>query len=767
MGTEIQTEADELRRQISDLLAGDDFDFEEFIRLSNELAKQDPDQVRFSADAALISRLGQELVSKQETAVSELIKNAYDADARIADLIFYDADEPGGRLEIIDDGNGMTRQQIIDGFMRISSTDKVENPISPRFDRSRAGKKGIGRFAAQRLGRELEIRTRHRESGEAHRVIIDWSQFQGGRDLTTIGSRIEEYPEKTDDGTTLIIRDLREAWTEATIKRLFRYTSEITQPFPLSEQREDDSEDPGFKTRLFREESGDLDLIADEETEILEHSLAKIRGRIDNDGIAKWSLISERLGIEEENLEMGREEDGGAFQELRDVSFAIHYFIYKRDLIEHGYLTTIRDLASKKGGVRVYRNGFRVLPYGEEWDDWLRLDEVYRKRQVLPPISTDHVFGFVEIEDPRGKQFEETSSREGLIENTAYREMRSCLHRIIVDAVQKVARYRGRKETAAQGNWDESEEATSQLRSAADEMAETASRTKEEANERDPDDERRREREERFEEAQSRLEQAIEEVVEEIDMLRILASLGLSIGEFTHEIKNTIGGVVSDAGFLAHVLDQSSRKGERASRLYESVKSFKSYSAYFDQAVARNVSRETEIQPLHQIARRFYRTTREGADNFGIDLREPEVNGVDPYACEMHPSEWPAILFNLYTNAKKAIDRADVQRGKILIRVGRKGDQVYLEFQDNGIGIPEENEDRIFDPFFTTMPPAGVDAPEEEALQGSGLGLKIVKDMVSSYRGDIFVTEPDPGYSTCIRIELPAATDEEIQEYND
>jgi signal transduction histidine kinase len=133
----------------------------------------------------------------------------------------------------------------------------------------------------------------------------------------------------------------------------------------------------------------------------------------------------------------------------------------------------------------------------------------------------------------------------------------------------------------------------------------------------------------------------------------------------------------------------------------------------------------------------------------------------------MHPSEWPAILFNLYTNAKKAIDRADVQRGKILIRVGRKGDQVYLEFQDNGIGIPEENEDRIFDPFFTTMPPAGVDAPEEEALQGSGLGLKIVKDMVSSYRGDIFVTEPDPGYSTCIRIELPAATDEEIQEYND
>jgi signal transduction histidine kinase len=650
--------------------------------------------------------------------------------------------------------------------MRISSTDKVENPISPRFSRSRAGKKGIGRFAAQRLGRELEIRTRHRESGEAHRVIIDWSQFQGGRDLTTIGSKIEGYPEKTDVGTTLIIRDLREAWTEATIKRLFRYTSEITQPFPLSEQREDDNEDPGFKTRLFREESGDLELIADEETEIFEHSLATIEGQVGEDGVAKWSLTSERLGIDEQNLEMRQEEYDKPFKELRGISFEIHYFIWKKELIEHGYLTSIKDIANEKGGVRIYRNGFRVLPYGERWDDWLRLDEIYRRRSMLAPISTDHFFGFVEIEDPGGEKFEETSSREGLIENTAYREMRSCLHRIIVDAVRRVARNRGKKETAGQENWDGKKDTTSQLKNAADEMSEIASQTKKQANQKDPDDERQRELDKRFEEVQSRLDKAVEEAIEEIGMLRILASLGLSIGEFTHEIKNTIGGVVSDAEFLAHVLDQSSREGERASRLYSSVKSFRSYSAYFDQAVARNVSRETEIQPLHQIARQFYRTTREGGDNFGIELKEPEVNGVDPYACEMHPSEWPAILFNLYTNAKKAIDRADVQKGKILIRVGRDGDQVYLEFHDNGVGIPEENEDRIFDPFFTTMPPAGVDAPEEEVLQGSGLGLKIVKDMVSSYRGDIFVAEPDPGYSTCIRIELPAAADKEIQEYN-
>jgi signal transduction histidine kinase len=90
-----------------------------------------------------------------------------------------------------------------------------------------------------------------------------------------------------------------------------------------------------------------------------------------------------------------------------------------------------------------------------------------------------------------------------------------------------------------------------------------------------------------------------------------------------------------------------------------------------------------------------------------------------------------------------------------------------LEFQDNGVGIPEENEERIFDAFFTTMPPKGVDAPEEEVLQGSGLGLKIVNDIVSSYQGDVFVAEPDSEFATCLRVELPPASDEQIEEYEE
>lgn len=117
------------------------------------------EQVNFSIDAGLINRLGIELVGKAETAVSELIKNSYDADANEVLLNFIDTRFPGGTLVMEDDGNGMTRDQLINGFMRISSTEKVNNPISPRYHRGRAGRKGIGRFATQRLGRKLILIT--------------------------------------------------------------------------------------------------------------------------------------------------------------------------------------------------------------------------------------------------------------------------------------------------------------------------------------------------------------------------------------------------------------------------------------------------------------------------------------------------------------------------------------------------------------------------------------------------------------------------------
>jgi signal transduction histidine kinase len=96
------------------------------------------------------------------------------------------------------------------------------------------------------------------------------------------------------------------------------------------------------------------------------------------------------------------------------------------------------------------------------------------------------------------------------------------------------------------------------------------------------------------------------------------------------------------------------------------------------------------------------------------------------------------------------------------MRAGKVESNVYLEFSDNGVGIASEIAPRIFDAFFTTTSPADPLAGEQEENIGTGLGLKIIKDIVTSYGGDIRLASPPKGYKTCFRIELPRATEKEI-----
>ena len=133
----------EIRSELAKVLANDPNNLDKILSLTRQLALSDDEKVRFSVDAGVIDRLGRELVARHETAVSELVKNAYDADAGYAKLYFSNVDSTGGKLIIEDNGNGMNRQQLVNGFMRISSSDKIHNPLSPIYNRKRAGKKGI------------------------------------------------------------------------------------------------------------------------------------------------------------------------------------------------------------------------------------------------------------------------------------------------------------------------------------------------------------------------------------------------------------------------------------------------------------------------------------------------------------------------------------------------------------------------------------------------------------------------------------------------
>lgn len=674
----------------------------------------------------------------------------------------------GGSLEIIDNGVGMTRNQLINGFMRLSSSDKIHNPKSPNFNRTRAGRKGIGRFATQRLGNKLTIITQTLSSKVALKVIVDWDQFQSDKDLSSIANSIEVIPKDIQEGTTLIIENLREGWSDPMIKRVYRYTSDLLQPFPLSKKRKEEQKhqsDPGFRSSYFRESETEENKIIDEQEAFLKHALAEIEGYVLEDGQGCYSFKSEKLDASEEVFLIGKERDlpESKFHHIKGVHFKCYYFIYEGSLIPKQTMSFIREVANERGGIRLYRNGFRVLPYGEKLNDWLGLDDSTARRVILSSHRNINFFGFVEVTDESGITFDETSSREGLFENDAFEELVSFVSRSIISVVQKVALLRGRKATTGQKNFKKEEDATEIVDNAINAIREVINTLK---NNKDSKIEDLYSEIERFNTAfnaltEGRYKEKIEKqaLIDEVNMLRILAGLGLVIGEFVHEVKRFLPGFNTDMTYLKKNIPNNESAFNRLLRLENNLKAFTAYTSYFDKAISRNVLRELEPIELRDAVNDFKDTIKADLERSGITLHKPIFEGFDLYTIPMHPSEWASILFNFYTNSKKAIRRKG-EPGQLLIRCGSENNTLFLEFSDNGDGIPKIHEEEVFNAFYTTSSASGHSSSDIESMTGTGLGLKIVRDIVESYGGEVYVAIPENKYSTTIRVEIPKEKNE-------
>ena len=710
--------------------------------------------VGFTVDAGLIQRLGYELVGRAETAVSELIKNSYDADATVVDVDFINAFTQGGSLIISDNGLGMTKQQLINGFMRISSTDKLHNPTSLRFNRTKAGKKGIGRFAAQRLGERLILVTQTKESTNAIQIEIDWDKYSIDKDITTITFPIINVPKEKVEGTTIKIHGLREKWTEASIKRIYRYVLDLFQPDYLSERSKVDNlaiqNEETFKVNFNLVSNEVKHSFLNDQISVFDKSLAIFEGYVNKNHHGIITIKSESLDIDD-TIEITHKDEENNFSALTDVYFKIHYFIYDRpmyygDRISGPELKRIQELSKTASGVRLYRNGFRVLPYGEPKDDWTNIDKRWSTEsgKINIPLNNQNLFGFVEIIDPTGNVFEETASREGLIENDAFNQLSSFINKSLIAARGRIAeRIKVFKEKQNNDDFTQdsyTKEHTTQemlvkLKNIIDGKYIQDANTKNEEQDTDSD------KKEGLE-----IIKKLENLIEEAGMLRVLAGLGLTIGEFTHEMKQFHSSVYSHISKL----NQLSLNNEAQAQINEIKTVFDnlfSYTDYFGTTISQNTNRKKTPVDLLAVLDRFKKTIKNDLDKnkikFTVDAFDFDVTTIP-----MHSSEWNSILYNLYTNSRKAIKRANVV-GKILIEVGVEEDNVFINFLDNGDGS------RVFNAFFSTSTPASFDAPNEEQLIGTGLGLKIVKDIIVSYKGSICITPSYEEYSTCFQIKIP------------
>jgi len=771
-----------IREEIQKELGATNINYGRILELSLQLSEFDSENVRFSVDASHISRLGRELVVKKETAVSELAKNAFDADATRVTLTFIDTDLAGGSLIIEDDGHGMTREQLINGFMRLSTTDKIHNPYSPEYHRLRAGRKGIGRFAAQRLGKILTITTQTKDATHALSVEIDWSHFETDHELVIVSNRIKEVEKNKIQGTRLEIENLEDGWTVPALEKVYRYLADLLQPFPISKKLEVDEFDPGFEIKIYRLVDENVQEVASAEKMIFEYALGEIEGIVDETGSAIWKLRSKQLEIDEKEP-YSLKVKGEKFLHLRNINLKAYYYIY--NTTNSSYLPKhidklVRDLSEERSGIRVYRNGFRVLPYGEPNNDWLELDARSARRQILPPFRNRNFLGFVELVDPQGHVFEETASREGLIANEGFEELKVFIGDVLETSILRIAEARNKKQKPTSREIPPEK----RIKKASNDLVRAAKDIKNRpvSGQSESDETAQQKFSELVQKTSALLSDvatelndiAVEQVEEktillnEISMLRVLASLGLAIGEFTHEIRQMFLGLLADTNAILDA-NPSGVTHEKAHRLKENIASLKTYAAYFDKAVSANVRRETKPQDVSQVLRSFWKVVTPACKRYGIDFPEPVIHGYDLITIPMHASEWNSILFNLFTNAYKAIVRAgrDNGKGKISIQAGCENNKVFVEFSDNGDGIPTENQERIFEAFFTTSLTAKItkENDEQEELLGTGLGLKIIKDIVTAYNGEIAIVGAPREYVTSFRIEIPKATYKQMEAY--
>lgn len=715
--------------------------------------------VSFSADAGLIARLGRELVGKQETALSELIKNAYDADATHVEVVLSGSTYRRA-LEIRDNGSGMNSDELVEGFLRLASTLKVRVPRSPKYKRNRAGRKGIGRFATERLGRTLILTTRSSADRFGTRLIADWDEFRPGLELGDVKVQMERVSDEIPVGTTLRIERLRDSWTDDQLKRCLQGVMGLLQPFPVAKVLGHNQADPGFNVRFARDDGDVKDsTIADLQSEILTHAQAVIEARVSVDGRAEWRLTRNRFGENRPWTKIHHDPPPGKsvpkYEHLRDVAMRAYYFILQPELFPGVVFSRVRALLSEYGGVRVYRDGFRVVPYGDTHDDWLGLDYISSRRtETLAPVANRNFFGVVEINDPKGIQFTERTSREGLIESPSLIELRHLLSSVFITAANAIAADRNRKGAASSRPTSRKPDSGAVgVRRKVEELLEAVTKS--------PEKKSNAQLQQELAEIRSELEVVVAEeaaYVQEAEMLRFLASVGMATSEFSHEIKMTFQTFGLDMERIIEFIKNDvtdSTMLKSATRAATASTRIEAFTGYFNDTMASRNLRHRLPVSLKKVVIDFAEGITPIIGSQGISL-ETSTPPLDPlFTTPVHEAELSSILLNLLSNSVKAIKREKGDR-RILLEAGREnGARLFIRFSDSGDGIQPGLRERIFEPFVTSQNAASSRATEHKQAVGTGLGLWIVQQIVQNFGGEIEIVRPPKDFASSFKILIP------------
>ena len=396
------------------------------------------DSLQFKISSALKDLVGKDLITSDNVAIFELVKNSYDAYANHVVITFTE-----NKITIADNGKGMSLSDLKNKWLFLGfsakkdgTEDEVNDKQKSYRDKIRrfyAGAKGIGRFSCDRLGRLLTITTKTRDSLLAEQILVDWANFEVDQKIEFDNVDVEHrtlnvdnvFPDQESHGTIIEIEDLHDdetPWTRKHILELKRSLQKLINPY---------SETNDFVIEIVCEREQKMDLqklhdgvgfdrdivngpLKNSITEILKLKTTQIDVRISDDFV--YTTLTDRgvdiYRIREHNIH---------FPMIKNATVSLSFL---NRAAKYNFTRLMGVDSINFGSVFLFRNGFRILPFGETGDDSWGID--FRAQQGRARyIGSRYLMGRVDVTVEDVSELKEVSSRDsGLVDTPMARQVK-------------------------------------------------------------------------------------------------------------------------------------------------------------------------------------------------------------------------------------------------------------------------------------------------------------------------------------------------------
>ena len=699
----------------------------------------DKGTLRWKFDVSAFRLIGRDLITDRITALFELVKNCYDANATEVTIRFKNISggnsETDGIIEISDNGIGMSYEDVRDKWMVIGTSSKRRSPISPApYNRRCVGEKGIGRFAVDKLGDNLTISTKKEGATDWLNVMVDWSKYQeasennAGQLLFTDIDNFYSYSRAVDaqvQGTSLIIKGLHDKWEKKDIIRLLRESARIVSPYVQLQYP--------FRVHVIAPEF-DLDAW-DDEFVVKASDLATLTGIINFDtehGVQESLSFNSNTG----KLEVVRTN----LKSFGGVSMRLYFF---DSSAREAFRRKFKN--EKIDGVKIYRDGIITTPFAE------REEESDKKRDILgidkrlyaslfDKTSTREIIGIVNITKEGNPKIIDATNRQDFTDTPEYQELKDFII-LQIEAFDAYKVYmRSHKVTPATSKMIDAGETISQLAKALDSSIGSAT----------PDVAKQLEPLRQYIAASAKtIDSAIQEQKDveseharhESMYMRIMSRREDAIN-VTHAVKTSMGKIQRQADFFKN--------------RYPNAQLEEYFTLY-----ARQIS--SEMKNLDRATDELFDYSKVNIPPIDINVKELVTYLLDSYDVEfkakgivletdiednliINSNEifFYDIIQNITDNAIKAMESS---RRKIYrCTVKAHDDRLVMNFSDTGCGIPVEKREWVFGLYNTTTAEQG----------GGGIGLYAVRLRVKAMNGIVSVIDSEfAPEGTTVHIELP------------